>query len=279
MNPIARRTLYLSAFPPDGEPYLTAGQMFEWPKGAVKATSRPGSAPRRRDPRQGHRGGHRPAAGGSSVQFDPGPTRDAIRSDSAPSWPAGPDGSFQLAVPPGKGYLVIRARRADYILREIGSADALRGPAGWPARVRPRASSPTSLKAGEPALEINAVLRRGVTVQGPRRRARTARRSADACILSRIHARPESHHHGGLAEFFQLRHGPQRPLRAARPRPRHEVPVYFLDPKHESARRSSSPASGGRRGRSPSGSSRAARPRRGSSAPTASRSPDIAARA
>ena len=82
------------------------------------------------------------------------------------------DGSFQIAVPPGKGHLLVFGPTPDYILGEIGSdklygdrsVRSTRGTGG--TRGRAHAIIPYEVKAGDPPLEVDAALRPARTIKG-----------------------------------------------------------------------------------------------------------------
>ena len=57
---------------------------------------------------------------------------------------SGSDGSFQLAVLPSPGYLVVLGPSDDYVLREIDDGYGLAGEAGWPPLSTPTPSSPAT---------------------------------------------------------------------------------------------------------------------------------------
>ena len=96
------------------------------------------------------------------------------------------DGSFQIAVPPGKGHLLVFGPTGDYVLGEIGSNRLYDDQPGG-RRYHAHAIIPYEVKAGDPPHEVAAALRPGVTikgrVEGPDgqtvdRRLRSSRRSA-----------------------------------------------------------------------------------------------------
>ncbi len=61
----------------------------------------------------------RPVAG-ASVQFFPREPREDILGGSEAIVASKDDGSFQVAVPPGKGYLLVLGPNANYVPKEIG---------------------------------------------------------------------------------------------------------------------------------------------------------------
>ncbi len=104
-------------------------------------------------------GTNRPLAG-SSVQFFANPDRDDIIADWQSIVASHDDGSFQIAVPPGKGHLLIFGPTPDYIPEEIGFRELRSGrPGGW--RTYAHDIVAYEVKPGEGSHEINAVLRPG----------------------------------------------------------------------------------------------------------------------
>ena len=229
-------------FPADGQPYLIRPGRVKWTKGAVRRRSISGP-PRGSDPRQGDRSGNRPSLAGASVQFIPMGT--AVTASWLSGWQAivasKEDGSFQIAVPPGKGHLLhLRPDRSDYVLEEIGGGTIYHGQPGG-CRYYAHAIIPYEVKAGDPAREVNAALRPGKTVKGRvegpggetvDRRLRSSRRSASR----RSNPTWRGDYHTP---------GPRWPLRAARglaPGGAHSR-IHSSIPSTSGARRSRSPAS------------------------------------
>ncbi len=234
MNLPASESYTLEAFPSGGEPYLPQPVEVQWTKGAVKASHdvqvRRGVSIRGKVTEQGT---GRPLPG-SSIQYVP------VRRDGVIHWGSGSiaasrdDGSFAIAVPPGKGHLIIFGPTSDYILGEIGS-DALyadrsvrstRGSGG--IRNRAHAIIPYEVKAGDPPLEVNTALRPGATIKG-RVEGPDGQTVADASILTTLDATSYSptwpgHHQLKVRDGrFEL-HGLD-PAGAAR--------IYLLDAEHE----------------------------------------------
>jgi hypothetical protein len=234
MNLPASENYTLEAFPSGGEPYLPQPVQVQWTKGAVKASHdvkvRRGVSIRGKVTEQGT---GRPLPG-SSIQYV------SFRRDGVIHWGSGSiaasrdDGSFAIAVPPGKGHLFIFGPTSDYILGEIGS-DALhaersvrstRGSGG--IRNRAHAIIPYEVKAGDPPLEVNTALRLGATIKG-RALGPDGQTVADASIITTLDATASSptwpgHHQIKVRDGrFEL-HGLD-PAGAAR--------VYLLDAEHE----------------------------------------------
>jgi RNA polymerase sigma factor (sigma-70 family) len=166
-NPSPGEYFRVYAHAPDGQPYPVPEVEFAWPKGAVK---------KELDIRLPRgvliRGTVTDAATGralpsSSIQYIP---VGALAGDSVLSgWQAmvasREDGSFQIAVPPGKGHLLVFGPTGDYVLAEIGSRRLFNDRPGG-QRYRAHAIIPYEVKAGDPPREVAAALRPGATIQG-----------------------------------------------------------------------------------------------------------------
>ena len=184
------------------------------------------------------------------------------------------DGSFQLGVMPAPGYLTVLGPGEDYVLQEIGQRMVLRGSAGRAPHSTPTPSTPGP-EAGqrEPGRRHHAPAER--RREGPGRRAgRPARPGCPGDQPRHPPAEPGSPGCSGrrlTTTRCGIGHFAVHGLAADT-----EVPVYFLDARHNLGATAISRASRRRTDRSPSGSSPAARPGRGWSTPPASRSPDRA---
>ena len=88
-------------------------------QGGGQERDRHHASPRRADPGQGDRGGDRPARGRGQRAVLPDGGRDDRRGFEA-IVASKDDGSFQVAVPPGKGHLMVLGPTLDYIPEEIG---------------------------------------------------------------------------------------------------------------------------------------------------------------
>src|SRR5262249_5579678 len=121
-NPAPGEYFHVSAHAPQGQPYLVPQVEFAWTKGAVKkeldirvplgvlihgkgsdmATGRPLPA--------------------SSIQYIPVRARDdsTVLSGSQAIVASRDDGSFRIAIPPGRGHLAIYGPTGDYVAYEVG---------------------------------------------------------------------------------------------------------------------------------------------------------------
>jgi RNA polymerase sigma factor (sigma-70 family) len=160
----------LMVYPAEGEPYLAVRQEVVWPRGAVK------HAVEIKVPRgvlvRGRvteAGSGRPVAG-AGVQFVP---REAGNPNPLPNVltgyqhlaASGPDGSFQIAVLPGGGHLLVSGPGRDFISEEVADRVLRTGkPGGY--RIPADGLVPLELAPGSGPKEVAVTLRRGVTVRG-----------------------------------------------------------------------------------------------------------------
>jgi hypothetical protein len=155
------------AFPTEGQPYVIGQVEFEWTKGSVRKeidVKVPRGVVIRGKIIEGGTGR---ALTGASIQFIPMGNRGngAIASGSDTTVTSTEDGSYQLAVPPGKGHLFVFGPSSDYVLQSIGGRTVYDG---QPGGVRHYAHSiiPYEVKAGDAPHEFTARLRPGKTVKG-----------------------------------------------------------------------------------------------------------------
>ena len=140
-----------SSPPPKGQPYLNvATGIFEWPKGALEHRVDLALPPGHGDPRQGDRGGLGPARRrGRAPLHGPAGRGRRCRPLERPTR-TGPDGSFQLAVLPEPGTLIVLGPSEDYVLQEIGERMIREGRPGG-RRWYAHAFIPCDLKPGTDA--------------------------------------------------------------------------------------------------------------------------------
>ena len=231
----------VSAFPPEGQPYLVPAGRIRVDQGGRQEGDRHQAPPRRPDPRQGDRGGDRPPAGRR-------PASSSSRSE------AGDDMLWRLAGDRGQqGRRLVPDRRparqgaparlrpdrpTTSSRRSAAARSTTVSPAGCattptpssPTRSRP-ATRPTRSPPRCGRARRSRAASSGPTAQTVDRRRRSSRRSTSS----------RSTPPGAATTSI---HGPRRPLRAARARPR-EAHARSLSstPTTSGARRSSSPAS------------------------------------
>jgi hypothetical protein len=165
INPIAGDEFTLSAFPTNGEPYLIPQDKLIWVKGAVKADhdiKLPRGVLLRGKVTE--KGTGRPLAG-SSIQFIPLSRKDNVLSAWQAIVASRDDGSYQIAVPPGKGHLLIFGPTPDYVLEEIAD-NRLRNDKPGGLRNRAHAIIAYEFKTGDQPAAVTTSLRRGVTLKG-----------------------------------------------------------------------------------------------------------------
>jgi hypothetical protein len=227
MNPIAGESYTLGAFPTGGEPYLIQQDEIKWSKGAVKATH--DIKVRRGVLIKGkvtEAGADRPLPG-SSVMFIPVRGGDDLLSGWQAMVASQDDGSFQIAVPAGKGHLLIFGPTGDYVLGEIGSNKLYSDESGG-RRYRAHAIIPYEVKAGDRPHELAAAIRPGVTIKG-RAVGPHGETVKDGFILTTLHIEPFSPFWRGDFQVpirdghFEL-HGLA---------PDASTRIYVLDPEHE----------------------------------------------
>jgi RNA polymerase sigma factor (sigma-70 family) len=165
MNPQASDSYTLGAFPTGGEPYLIQQDELKWTKGTARATH--DIKLRRGVLINGEvtvAGSDRPLPA-SSIQFIPVRGSDKVLSGWQAIVASGDDGSFQIAVPLGKGHLLVFGPTGDYVLDEIGANQLYNDrPGGY--RYYAHAIIPYEVKAGDPTHQVAAALRPGVTIKG-----------------------------------------------------------------------------------------------------------------
>jgi RNA polymerase sigma factor (sigma-70 family) len=166
-NPSPGEYFRMHAFAPDGRPYLVPQLEFAWSKGAVRKELEirmPFGVLIRGKVTDATIGRPLP---GSSVQYIPVAARgdNTILSGSQSKVASRTDGSFQVAVPPGKGHLLVFGPTDDYVLDTIGSNALTRDLPGG-LRFRAHAVIPYEVKAGDPPRDVTASLRPGATIRG-----------------------------------------------------------------------------------------------------------------
>ena len=219
--------------PPDGPPYLSLSQEFDWPKGAVehsvdlalpRGISLAGKVIEEGSGQTGR--GSEPQSYFSQTAARPGQTAASPETDSAS------DGSFQIAALPSAGYLFAIGPSDDFVLQATDLRMVNEGRPGGP-RVYSHCSIFLDLKPGAQNLVINVVLHRGVTVRGEILDP-DGKLAKDTWMISRM-IMPTPHmalrlwrkgHHTVARDGRFLLHGLD---------PDVETPVHFLDPKRKLA--------------------------------------------
>jgi hypothetical protein len=201
---------------------------FAWPKGAVE--HRVDLALRRGTVLHGkavEEGTGRPVAGAALRYM--GRPDDLDRSGAwVGTTHTGPDGSYQLAVHPKPGTLIVLGPSEDYVYQEMGERMVREGRPGG-SRWYAHTFVPCDLKSGGETREVNVGLRRGATVKarvlGP-----DGQPIREAWMFSRLLLKPQpwpwrrywGEYHGDVRDGHGELHGLAEGA---------EVPVYFYDPK------------------------------------------------
>ena len=235
LNPYSGKIFYITVYPPDGKPYLSYQKEIKLPPGQQPPQveiALPRSVLLRGKITEKASGD---AVAGAAVEYEEQSRRpyrpDRIPPDHSPPSVRGisrADGTYQIAIPPGRGTLFVQGPRNDYIRQTINTWD-FNNDREWTIAVRNYVSAYASLdvKPKQETAELNFALRRGLTVRGsivgPDNRP-----VGDALMLSRHFLRGDEHTwRGGHIRVkngkFEL-HGLD---------PVVGVPFYFLDPQHE----------------------------------------------
>src|SRR5262249_9818276 len=134
----------------------------------------------------------------------------------------GPDGSFQFAVPPESGHLLVTGPGGDFIHQEVGRRVLTSGkPGGYP--IQPHGPVKLELSAKSPPQKVKVRLRRGVTVRG-RVLGPDGKPVAHGVMISAlIRTALPSFSHVDIADGWFALHGCD---------PGKTYPVFFLEPEH-----------------------------------------------
>ncbi len=224
----ADRSYNVRAWPPEGQPYLTASGRIEWPKGALEQTMN--IALPRGVPVHGRvteEGSGKPVSG-AQVDFE---IRRAPNGESRTMHVyTHSDGSFQLGAEPEPGHLFVWGPDYDYAIQAIDGGIVLRGQPGG-SRMYSHAITALDLKPGMGSQEVNLVLRRGETVKG-RVVGPDGQPVRDAWIFSRLILDPN---YGAMRSWTGRYHGKlssgRFEIRGLAPDT--DVPVYFLEPERK----------------------------------------------
>jgi RNA polymerase sigma factor (sigma-70 family) len=228
INPYAGDYFRMRALPPAGQPYLARKTVVRWTKGAVTMsvdfTMPRGVLIRGQVTEEGT---GRPVPG-ASVQFFPLARSGGIASDFEALVLSTDDGSFQIAVPPGKGHLTVVGPTQDYIPQEIAGNQLYGGLRPGGPRNYAHAIIAYDVKAGEGPREVHARLKPGKTVRG-RLLGPAGETAKDAVILTLRQIDPTNVDWQDR-DFLRAADG-----RFALPGfdPEKAAPAYFLDAEHE----------------------------------------------
>jgi RNA polymerase sigma factor (sigma-70 family) len=226
-NPWPGEHFRVNAYAPDGQPYLVPQVELAWTKATVKKAldvSLPRGVLIRGQVTEA--GTNRPLAD-STVYFIPVGDRKDILSGGQVSVASKEDGSFQFAVPPGKGHVLVFGPTGDYVACEIGrNTLEYDRPGGW--RYRAHAMIPYEVKAGDPPHDVAAALQRGATIKG-RVEGPDGQTVTDATIITTLVVEPN--HPAWLGrDRVQVREG-RFELHGIDPQGSSRISI--LDPEHE----------------------------------------------
>jgi hypothetical protein len=233
LNPHSGKFFHLTVYPPQGEPYLIFQKEIRLaaiaPPPKIEIALPRGVVVRGKivETSSG-----KPVAG-ASILYDEHSSntyaRDRIMPDYEPppgQAVSGADGTFRIAVTPGRGTLFIQGPGNDYVYRMIAHPEFAEGSARG-VRYYVNAFVPLDLSLESEPPELNVAIRRGVTVRG-RIVGPDDRPVEDTLITSRLFISADETWcrcsivtaRGGVFELRGLD-------------PENAVPVYFLDPKNE----------------------------------------------
>jgi RNA polymerase sigma factor (sigma-70 family) len=155
----------VEVFPTEGQPYLAIREEFKCPKGTVKLT-RDIKLPRGVvvHGKVIEQGSGRPLAG-ASLQWMAARTGAGVIDGWQAVIATKEDGSYQIAVAPGKGYLFVYGPTSDFVLESIGGRVIYEGKPGG-ERYYAHAIVPYEVKPGDSTNEVNCELRQGKLVKG-----------------------------------------------------------------------------------------------------------------
>jgi RNA polymerase sigma factor (sigma-70 family) len=226
-NPSSGEQFLILVTPPEGKIYVETRKLVDWTKGAVEqsvdlALDR-GATIRGKvvEERTAH-----PVAGALVSYMTPSKGELDI-----PGWHAetisAADGSFEFAVVPLAGHLAVQAPNDDFVLREIGIREIVRGTPGG-QRVYSNFFTACDPKLNGPAVDLQVALRRGITVSG-RIIGPDDRPVKDVWIIGRaaLHPRPVA-----WRTWFGSYHGlaPDGQFELHGLAPESDLQVYFLQP-------------------------------------------------
>jgi RNA polymerase sigma factor (sigma-70 family) len=232
VNPFAGNFFTVTAYPPEGMPYLSRMQGLKWPKGSVKQSvevmlPRRGAVLVRGKVMEAPSG--KPVVG-AGVQFIPRHANNPyLREDVVTGWQgmvtSGSDGTFQIPVLPGPGHLLVSGPNSDFIHQEITEGAIHLGRPGW-RRLYPDGLVELDIAPETRTKEVTVTLQRGVTVRG-RLIGPEGKPISQALMLCRLQVAPFDLNRCPSVEVrdgqFEL-HGCDADKTYA---------VYFLDPKNQ----------------------------------------------
>jgi Sigma-70, region 4 len=152
----------VTVYPPDGQLYLNTSKTLDWPKGAIRQSVELSLA--RGTVIRGkvvEEGSGKPVA---AAMVDYLSNLDATPRDWHGLAETNPDGSFQLAVVPRPGYLIVRAPDEDHVLVETGQRTIFGGKGG--RRFYAHAFIACEPRPDGKGPEVTVALKRGASLKG-----------------------------------------------------------------------------------------------------------------
>jgi hypothetical protein len=227
--PPANNSFSVTAFSPEGQPYLSAAKRLIWPKGSLEQ-SLDFALPRGIliHGKVTEEGSGKPIPG-ASVQLVSRADQQN-RRNSARAGITADDGSFQFGALPGPGYVFVRALGDEYVLQELGGRMLELGESGG-RRAYSHAFRSLNLKQGMVDQRVDLVIRSGATVTG-RVVGADGQLVPDAWIFSRSILDPRR---GAFRYWTPRRHSKAHKgtFEVCGLDSDTDVPLYFLDPKRK----------------------------------------------
>jgi RNA polymerase sigma factor (sigma-70 family) len=229
INPTPGRLFQVTAYAPDGEPYLALRKLVRWPKAALKQEVElqlPRGVLVRGKVTEAQSG---KPVDQTSVQYIPRDDNPNRKEELLSGWEnttvSTADGSFSLCVLSGRGTLLIHAPTPHFILTELGSRELAIGKPGG-LRSYAHAFVPLDLKVG-PTHDVTVTLRRGASVKG-RLLNPDGKPVAEALMISRLKILAHSPNWRGFPDVVRDGRFEVHGLDATK-----SCPVYFLDAKNK----------------------------------------------
>jgi len=229
LNPYPGKFFDVTAYPPNGQPYLILQKTVTWPEKAASQAvemALPRGVLVRGKITEDVSG---KAVEGAAVQYYPHANNTHVREAVLTGWQgtviSDGGGMFQIAVSPGKGTLLVHGPTPDYVQQIIGSNEIYYGQAGG-RRYYVHASVPLNLDPDAKAPEVTVSLRPGIAVRG-RLVGPAGKVMDETLMLTSFYVSPLNVNYRALP--VHLREGE---FELPGCHPEEGTSVYFLDPKN-----------------------------------------------